>query len=92
MASSSTFSLASAASTRPSLVTASGFQNVDIRYLSPYPDDFKLKPIPVPSQSSDGTPSPSMPFGVTMTLNKNVEKLNHLLFADQDYAVIAERR
>ena len=74
------------------LVTASGFQNVDTRYLSPYPDDFKLKPIPVPSQSSDGTTSPSMPFGVAMTLNKNVEKLNHLLFADQDYAVIAERR
>ena len=74
------------------LVSASGFQNVRVRYLSPYPDDFKLHSIPVPAQSSDGAPSPSVPFGVAVTLNENVEKLNHLLFADQDYAVIAERR
>ena len=74
------------------LVSASGFQNIHVRYLSPYPDDFKLQPIPVPSESSNGTPSPSMAFGVAVTLNENVEKLNHLLFADQDYAVIAERR
>ena len=74
------------------LVSASGFQNVRVRYLSPYPDDFKLQPIPVPSDSSDGVPSPSTAFGVAMTLNQNVEKLNHLLFADQDFAVIAERR
>ena len=74
------------------LVSASGFQDVRVRYLSPYPDDFKLHSIPVPAQSSDGAPSPSVPFGVAVTLNENVEKLNHLLFADQDYAVIAERR
>ena len=74
------------------LVSASGFQNIHVRYLSPYPDDFKLQPIPVPSESSNGTPLPSMAFGVAVTLNENVEKLNHLLFADQDYAVIAERR
>ena len=74
------------------LVSASGFQNVRVRYLSPYPDDFKLQPIPMPSHSSDGAPSPATAFGVAMTLNKNVEKLNDLLFADQDYAVIAERR
>jgi O-antigen chain-terminating methyltransferase len=70
-------------------VRASGFQNVHIRYLSPHPDDFKLKPIPVSSQSLDGTPSS---IALAMTLNRNVEKLNDLLFADQDYAVIAERR
>ena len=73
------------------LVSASGFQNVQVRYLSPFPDDFKLKPIPLPSQSSDAA-SPPMAFGVAVTFNDNVEKLNHLLFADQDYAVIAERR
>ena len=74
------------------LVSASGFQNVQIRYLSPYPDAFKLQSIPLPSHVSDAASSPGMAFGVAATLNENVEKLNHLLFADQDYAVIAERR
>ena len=74
------------------LVSASGFQNVQIRYLSPYPDDFKLQQIPLPSHVSDAASSPGMAFGVAETLNENVEKLNHLMFADQDYAVIAERR
>ena len=74
------------------LVSASGFQNVQIRYLSPYPDDFKLKPVPLPSQPSDGTAESSVAFGVAVTFNENVEKMNHLLFADQDYAIIAERR
>jgi len=74
------------------LVSASGFQNVRVRYLSPYPNDFKLKPIPLPSQSSHAAARPPMAFGVAVTLNENVEKLNQLLFADQDYAVIAERR
>ena len=74
------------------LVSASGFQNVQIRYLSPYPDAFKLQSIPLPSHVSNAASSPGMAFGVAATLNENVEKLNHLLFADQDYAVIAERR
>ena len=74
------------------LVSASGFQSVHIRYLSPYPDDFKLKPVPLPSQPSDGTAESSVAFGVAVTFNENVEKMNHLLFADQDYAIIAERR
>ena len=74
------------------LVSASGFQNIHVRYLSPYPDDFKLKPIPLPSQPSDATAPAPVAFGVAVTFNENVEKLNDLLFADQDYAVIAERR
>lgn len=74
------------------LVSASGFQNVQIRYLSPYPDDFKLKPVPLPTEPSDSAAESSIAFGVAVTFNENVEKMNHLLFADQDYAIIAERR
>ena len=72
------------------LVSASGFQNVQVRYLSPYPDDFKLKAVQLPASSPDAASSATT-LGVLMTFNENVEKLNRLLFAEQDYAVIAER-
>ena len=74
------------------LVSASGFQNVEVRYLSPYPDDFKLQQIPLPSQSADVASSSDTASTTVLTFNENVEKLNRLLFADQDYAVVGERR
>jgi O-antigen chain-terminating methyltransferase len=61
------------------LVTASGFQDVAVRYSSPYPDHAKLQRIPEQDETS-------------RTLNENSDKLNRLLFGYMDYAVIGRRR
>ena len=72
-------------------VTASGFQNVRVEYRSPLPSSFKLEPLPA---RDDGTFPETPPASVNLVyaFNRNVEKINSLLFADQDYAVIGERR
>ncbi|MGH9256107.1 MAG: class I SAM-dependent methyltransferase [Vicinamibacterales bacterium] len=63
------------------LLIASGFQQVDIRYRSPFPEHDKLQPI---------APHPSLGDAVE-TLNANVERLNGLLFTWLDYAAIGRR-
>jgi O-antigen chain-terminating methyltransferase len=72
-------------------VTASGFQHVRVEYRSPWPTGAKLESLPPPD---DGGASDPVSALVTLvhTFNRNVERLNDLMFADQDYAVIAERR
>ena len=72
-------------------VTASGFQDVRVEYRAPWPTSSKLTPLPAPS---DGVSPVRLPALATLVLafNHNVEKLNSLMFADQDYAVIGERR
>jgi SAM-dependent methyltransferase len=63
------------------LLIASGFQHVDIRYRSPYPEHEKLQPI-----------GPTGSLGeVVETLNANVERINRLLFTWLDYAAIGRR-
>jgi O-antigen chain-terminating methyltransferase len=63
------------------LLIASGFQHVDIRYRSPYPEHEKLQPI-----------GPNESLGdVVETLNANVERINRLLFTWLDYAAIGRR-
>ena len=66
------------------LVTASGFQKVDVTYRSPCAEQNKLEPLP-----NSAIEEPTREFA--LTLNRNVEKLNGLLFGDQDYAVVGER-
>ena len=63
------------------LVTASGFQRVDITYRAPYPEQEKLQPIPQHPPLAT----------VINTLNQNVEKLNQLIFTWLDYAVVGHR-
>ncbi|MET0164716.1 MAG: class I SAM-dependent methyltransferase [Vicinamibacterales bacterium] len=63
------------------LLIASGFQHVDIRYRSPYPEHEKLQPI---------GPNGSLGDAVE-TLNANVERINRLLFTWLDYAAIGRR-
>lgn len=60
------------------LLRAVGFSEVTIRYTSPVGERARLLPV---MGSSDGND----------TVNQNFEKLNALLFADQDYAVIATK-
>jgi SAM-dependent methyltransferase len=63
------------------LLVASGFQHVDIRYRSPYPEHDKLQPIGPNGSLGD----------VVETLNANVERINRLLFTWLDYAAIGRR-
>jgi len=63
------------------LLVASGFQRVDIRFKSPYPDQHKL-------QAVAATPATTE---LAATLNENADKLNRLLFTYLDYAAIGYR-
>jgi O-antigen chain-terminating methyltransferase len=73
------------------LLQSTGFQRVEIRYRSPFPESDKLQPVPVPIDG--GQLSPDLPLLRDMadTVNQNVEKLNRLLFTYLDYAAIGER-
>ena len=63
------------------LLVASGFQRLDIRYRSPYPEHDKLQPIGAHATLGDAAD----------TLNANVERLNRLLFTWLDYAAVGWR-
>jgi SAM-dependent methyltransferase len=63
------------------LVAASGFTQVRIELRSPVEPAARLQPIP-----PDSLPEPA-----ARTLNENVERLNGLLYAPQEYVLIAER-
>ena len=76
------------------LVTASGFQKTEIVYRSPFPPENKLTllstPEPTPGTSRDDEPEATLAQVITV-LNQNLERLNQVLFGDQDYAVVAKR-
>ena len=63
------------------LAAAAGFSEARIEMRSPVPDDVRLHLLP-----GGGLPPP-----VVKALNENVERLNALLFAPVDYALIARR-
>ncbi len=63
------------------LAAAAGFTDVRIEMRSPVPPDVRLDMVP-----SSGLPPP-----VIKVLNENVERLNALLFAPIDYALVARR-
>jgi len=69
------------------LVTAAGFQRIEVRYMAPYSPDHKLQRVSV------GRDAALTPAGLSMmeTFNANVDRLNGQLFGNRDYAVIAER-
>jgi len=63
------------------MAAAAGFSEVRIELRSPVPDDVRLRLLP-----GGGMPPP-----VVKVMNENVERLNALLFAPLDYALIARR-
>jgi SAM-dependent methyltransferase len=65
---------------------ASGFQNVDVRYSAPYPEEDKLKTVPNSGAGPLGGPTVT-----EVAFNDNFRKLNSLLFTYMDYAAIGER-
>ena len=76
------------------LVGTAGFRKARIVYRSPYPEEERLRQVKgLPAAASpDGGGDPAADLArVAAVLNRNVETLNRLLFAEQDYAVVAER-
>ena len=75
------------------LVGTAGFRNAQIVYRSPYPEVERLRQVEgLPAAASlDEGGDPADLARVAAVLNRNVETLNRLLFAEQDYAVVAER-
>jgi SAM-dependent methyltransferase len=63
------------------MAAAAGFSEARIELRSPVPDDVRLQLLP-----GGGLPPP-----VVKVLNENVERLNALLFAPLDYALVARR-
>jgi SAM-dependent methyltransferase len=63
------------------LLIAGGFQQIEIRYRAPYPEQDKLQPAAAPPQLRDAFEP----------MNANVEKLNRLLFTYLDYAAIGRK-
>jgi SAM-dependent methyltransferase len=63
------------------LTAAAGFSDVRVQMRNPVPEDVRLRLLP-----GSGLPPP-----VIQVLNENVERLNALLFAPLDYALIARR-
>jgi O-antigen chain-terminating methyltransferase len=68
------------------LVVASGFQRVDLRWLSPYPADAKLQHIELPPDA--GTVALT---ALARAFNENVDKANAVMFSYLDYAVVGRR-
>lgn len=65
------------------LLSASGFQRVNVRYSAPFPEDGKLQPFPALGGAAPGPEAD--------VFNANVDKLNALLFTNLDYAAIGVR-
>ena len=64
------------------MLERAGFEDVEIEYLSPVPDDRRAVP---------ATGEPEELSGLVAQLNLAIERLDNLVFGDQEYAVIAHR-
>ena len=69
------------------LLEDAGFVLHDVLYASPVPEDEALQRLPETAAAAAGEPLAE----AVRAWNRNVDKLNRILFGDQDYAVIAER-
>ena len=74
------------------LLRASGFERVEIRYRSPLPDHVKLQMAYVPEdiRVADDDSSATL-TRIVDTSNANALRLNELMFAHMDYAVVGYR-
>ena len=69
---------------------ASGFVEVEVVYRSPVPDAAKLPRATVDAAVAE-TPSGAAVRELAQTFNRHVDRLNGMIFAEQDYAAIARR-
>ena len=58
------------------LVVASGFQRVDLRWLSPYPSDAKLQHVELPADARTASLA-----AIAQAFNENVDKANAVMFS-----------
>ena len=72
------------------LLRASGFVDVSIVYRAPVPDAAKLQRAAVDESLAD-TPAGKAVCVLADTLNQHADRLNGLMFAEQDYAAVARR-
>ena len=72
------------------LLAASGFHRPEIRFLSPIPEADRLQPLPIPDIAAGAEIDPRL-VACLRTVNRNVDRLNSLLFSSMDYAAVAER-
>jgi hypothetical protein len=63
------------------MLERAGFEDVEIAYLSPVPDDRRARPASGPPELGE----------LVAGLNLAIERLDNLVFGDQEYAVIARR-
>ncbi len=73
------------------LLRAAGFVSVEVVYRSPVPEAGRLQRIPV-DLTLAATPAGAALCELAGAFNRNVDRLNGLMFAEQDYAVIATRQ
>ena len=69
------------------LLEDAGFTMLDVLYSSPVPEEEALQRLP---ENVFGSAGPGIAEAVR-AYNRNVERLNRILYGEQDYAVIAER-
>jgi O-antigen chain-terminating methyltransferase len=63
------------------LVRQAGFREAKVRFLGPMPERERLRPVPLPAERAfDDTRE---------ALDRNVDRLNDVVFGPQDYAVLA---
>ena len=72
------------------LLHASGFVSVEIIYSSPQPEESKLQSIAIDETLTSAPKSDSLKT-LAETFNRNVDRLNGLIFAEHDYAAVAKR-
>ena len=72
------------------LLRAAGFRDVRVAYSSPPPAASRLERVAVDGELA-ATPAGAAVVELAEVFNRNVDRLNDLIFADQDYAVIATR-
>ena len=73
------------------LLRAAGFRDVRITYSSPPPAVSRLERVAVDRELAV-SPAGAAVCELAEAFNRNVDRLNDLIFADQDYAAIATRR
>ena len=72
------------------LLRASGFVDIEVVYRSPLPEVAKLQRVAVDPTMRD-TPVGAAVVELAAAFNQHAERLNGLLFAEQDYAALAKR-
>jgi len=69
------------------LLENAGFVDVKVVFSSPFPEEYKLEEVRfIDHHSATETVNPA-----TEIMNRNFEKINSLLFGNQDYAIIGRR-